>query len=263
MLDRLKSAWGAGSEDNISLVAAGIAHYALLALVPALGAAVLGYGLFADPATVARHIGGLAEMLPQSAAELIGDQLQQVSQGADGSKGLGLVAAVALALFGARGAAQAMISGFNIVFDVECPRGFLRANLVALAITLGGLLGLGAAGTLAALAASILGPIASIASVALLLMIAAAGAAVLYHYAPGGPRPDWTACWTGAGVFAVLWNLATIAFAAYAANFTDYNATYGSLGAVIALITWFWVSAFALLFGAEIVALETGRREAR
>ncbi|MGY8973225.1 MAG: YhjD/YihY/BrkB family envelope integrity protein, partial [Sphingomonadales bacterium] len=87
----MKAAWQAGNTDNIGLLAAGIAHYALLALVPTLGALVLGYGLFADPKTVAAHVDLLAGRLPAAAAELIGGQLESVAQGASGAKGLGLL----------------------------------------------------------------------------------------------------------------------------------------------------------------------------
>jgi membrane protein len=254
LLNRLKSAWAAGSDNNISLVAAGIAHYALLALVPALGAVVLGYGLFADPATVSQHITTLADVLPPSAATLIGDQLEQISQGSGGAKGFGLLIALALALIGARGAANALLTGLNIAFEVSEPRSFLRSNLVALAITLAGIVALAA---LIAASAALSGPLASIIGLVLLAISAVAGAMLLYHYAPAGPRADWSAALRGGVIFAILWIVATGAFAFYASNFTDYNATYGSLGAVVALITWFWVSGFALLFGAEIVAVTT------
>ena len=137
------------------------------------------------------------------------------------------------------------------------PRSFLRSNLVALAITLAGVAGIVALAALIAASAALSGPLASIIGLVLLAISAVAGAMLLYHYAPAGPRADWSAALRGGVIFAILWIVATGAFAFYASNFTDYNATYGSLGAVVALITWFWVSGFALLFGAEIVAVTT------
>ena len=124
-----------------------------------------------------------------------------------------------------------------------------------MAITLAGVVGIVALAALIAASAALSGPLASIIGLILLAISAVAGAMLLYHYAPAGPRPDWSAALRGAGIFAILWIVATGAFALYASNFADYNATYGSLGAVVALITWFWVSGFALLFGAEIVAV--------
>lgn len=259
MIDQINSAWARGSEDRIGLVAAAIAHYALLALVPMLGAVVLGYGLFADPETVARHIGLLSERLPATAATLISDQLQDVSEGADGAKGLGLLASLGVAIFGARSGARALMDGLNIAFHAGNGRGFVKANLVALVITMAGVAGLALAGAASAALAAFGGIAGRIASVAFLLMAASGGAALLFRFAPDRPAPGWRAIWGGAGLFALLWLGATAAFAYYAANFGSYNATYGSLGAVIVLITWFYASGFFLLLGAELAAVRDRR----
>ncbi|KWV94820.1 YihY/virulence factor BrkB family protein [Erythrobacter sp. AP23] len=255
MVVDLKRAWQRGAEDNIGIVAAGIAHYALLALVPALAALVLSYGLIAEPSTVAGHVTVLAEKLPPSAAELIASQLESVASGAAGAQGLGLAASLGIALFGARNGARSLMTGLNIVFHADEPRGFIKANLVAVAITGAGLSGLIMAGIGSAALASLDGAIGGIASLAFLFAIAVLGAGLLYRFAPNAPRPPWAAIWPGAFVFAVCWLAATGAFAFYAANFGSYNATYGALGAVLALITWFWATGFLLLFGALIAAL--------
>lgn len=254
MLADLKAAWQAGSDDNIGLIAAGMAHYALLALVPALGAIVLAYGLFADPQTVADHIRAMAEVLPPSASGLIAGQMKDVSQGASGAQGLGLVASLAIALFGARNGARSLMTGFNIVFSADEDRGLVEGNLVALAITAAGLVGLILAGGASAALGSLGGPLGAVASPVLLAAAAAGAAALLLRFAPNQPGPGWRAIWPGAVLFAVSWMAATAAFAFYAANFGTYNATYGALGAVLALITWFWVTGFLLLLSAELVA---------
>lgn len=174
MLSDLKAAWAAGSKDDISLIAAGISHYALLALVPSLVALVLVYGIFADPATVAKHIKILTDNLPSAAATIIGDQLRNVTEGQGTAKGLGLIAALGIALWSARNAARALMTGLNIAFHAGEARSFVRGNLVALAITVGGIAGLillgGASGALAVIA----GPAGTIAS-AVLLLTAATG----------------------------------------------------------------------------------------
>ena len=256
MLSDLKAAWASGSDNNISLIAAGIAHYALLALVPALGALVLGYGVFADPATVASHIAKLAQQLPGAASEIIGQQLQNVSEGADGAKGLGLLAALLVALFGARNGARALMTGLNIAFHADENRGFVRGNLVALAITVCGIAGLLLLGVASAAVAVLSGLVGAVLSLALLFFAAIGGAALLYRFAPHGPSPAWSAILPGAALFAAGWIAATAGFGAYVANFGSYNATYGSLGAVIVLITWFYVSAFMLLLGGEFAAVK-------
>ncbi|WP_247714659.1 YihY/virulence factor BrkB family protein [Qipengyuania psychrotolerans] len=259
MFDDLKAAWASGGDDNIGLIAAGIAHYALLALVPSLGALVLGYGLFADPATVSKHIALLSGSLPPSAAELIGEQLRNVTEGADGTKGFGLLVSLGIALFGARNGARALMTGLNVAFNADKGRGFVRANLVALAITLAGVMGLAVIGGAVTLVAALSGPFGELASFIFLLIAASGAAALLYRHAPNNPSPTWSAIWPGAVLFASTWFLATAAFAYYAANFGSYNAAYGSLGAVIVLITWFYASGFFLLLGAELAAVRNGR----
>ena len=265
MLANLKAAWAAGSDHSISLIAAGIAHYALLALVPALGALMLAYGVFADPLTVAGHIRSLSENLPPSAADLIGNQLRNVSEGADGAKGLGLLASLGVALFGARGAARALMTGLNIAFGVSEDRGFVRGNLVALGITFAGLVGLALVGGASGAATGVLGPAGGIASFGILAASAGFGSALLYRFVPNGVPPAWKAIWPGALLFALGWIAASTAFAIYAANFGKYNATYGSLGAVVVLITWFYASALLLLLGAELAAVKANgkHQEAR
>ena len=259
MLDDLKAAWQAGDTDNIGILAAGIAHYALLALVPTLGALVLGYGLFADPQTVAAHVDLLAGRLPAAAAELIGGQLESVAQGAYGAKGLGLLVSLAIALFGARNGARSLMTGINIAYGTNGARGFVNGNLVALALTAAGLCGFILAAIGSAALAGIGGFFGGLVSLAFLLAIAVLGAGLLYRFAPNGPAPAWSAIWPGAMTFAVLWLIATAAFGFYAANFGSYNATYGALGAVLALITWFWATGFLLLFGAELTSLRNRR----
>lgn len=256
MLADLKAAWAAGSDDSISLIAAGIAHYALLALVPALGALVLAYGVFADPLTVAGHVRALSQNLPPSAAELVGSQLRTLGEGADEAKGLGLLASLGVALFGARGAARALITGLDIAFGASEDRGFVRGNLVAIGVTFAGVAGLALVAGASGAASGLLGPAGGIASFVILAVAATVAGALLYRFVPNGSPPAWSAIWPGAAFFAFGWMGASAAFAFYAANFGSYNATYGTLGAVVVLITWFYASALVLLLGAELVAVK-------
>tara|TARA_A100001391_G_scaffold925_1_gene1313 strand:- start:1880 stop:2668 length:789 start_codon:yes stop_codon:yes gene_type:complete len=261
MLFELRRAWQAGSQDNIGIVAAGIAHYALLALIPALGAVVLAYGVFATPEAVASHIELLAGKLPASAADLIAGQLEAISGASSGAQGVGLLVSLTIALFGARNGARSLMTGLNIVFEADEQRSFVKGNLVAVAITVAGLAGLIAAGITSAALANLGGVAGGLASLLLSGFGAALAASLLYRYAPNTVAPAWSAIWPGAILFALLWIVATTGFAFYAANFGSYNATYGALGAVLALITWFWVTGFLLLLGAEVAAFRAGRKQ--
>lgn len=129
--------WKQSSEDNVGLVAAGVAFYGFLALVPLLGATVLTYGLVADPQIVLGNVKSLTSVMPQDAAKLVGDQLLSVVQTSGSKKGIGLLIAIAVALFGARSAAGSIIIALNIAYEEEEKRGFVRVNLLSLAITAG------------------------------------------------------------------------------------------------------------------------------
>ena len=253
--------WKESSKDNVSLVAAGVAFYGFLAMVPMLGATVLTYGLVASPQTVLYNVQSLATTLPQDVAKLIGDQLLNVVKTSGGKKGLGLFGALALALWGARNAAGSIVIALNIAYEEEEKRGFVKVTSLSLAITAAavvlGLIGAAAIGVMAQLE----GLLPSLGSVGVILgkvlayvvlaAVAAAAAATLYRYGPSRVRAKWTWITPGSLFFAGGWVVLTLGFGFYVSHFGKYNVTYGSLGAVIVLVTWLYLSSFILLFGAE------------
>ena len=254
--------WQQSSEDNVALVAAGVAFYAFLALVPLLGATVLTYGLVADPQTVASNVKSLTSVVPQDAAKLIGEQLMSVVQTSGGKKGFGLLLAIAIAIFGARNAAGSIITALNIAYEEEDKRGFLRVNLMALAITgaavlmaVIALVAIAALGYLERLlphAPGFLLVVGKIVSYLILLLGAAAAAATLYRYGPDRKKAKWEWITPGTIFASVAWLLLTFGFGFYVANFGNYNKTYGSLATVVILVTWLYLSAYVFLFGAEL-----------
>ena len=253
--------WKESSKDNVSLVAAGVAFYGLLALVPMLGATVLIYGLIASPETVLRNVQSLATTMPQDVAKLVGDQLLNVVQTSGGKKGLGLLAALAVALWGARNAAGSIVIALNIAYEEEEKRGFLKVTLLSLTITLAtvllAMLGAAAIGVMAQLENLLpsLGPVGVFAgkvlAYVLLAAVAAAAAATLYRYGPSRAKAEWKWITPGSLFFAIVWVLLTFGFGFYVSHFGKYNVTYGSLGGVVVLVTWLYLSSFVLLFGAE------------
>ena len=232
-----------------------MAFYALLAIVPLLATLVLAYGIVADPETVARHISALAQTLPQSAAELIGEQLQRMTEGENGGKILSLLLALALSLFSARNGAKSLMTGLDIALNIEGRRGFLRANLVALALTGGAVLGLALLAGVVAAIGLLPGSVASLVSPLVVFLAGMGGSAMLLRYAPFGHPLPWSAIKPAAALFSLLWLVATIGFGIYAANFASYGATYGSLGAVVILLTWFYLTGYFLLLAAEYASV--------
>ena len=253
--------WRESSEDNVSLVAAGVAFYGFLALVPLLGATVLTYGLVASPQTVLHNVQSLATSLPQDIAKLIGDQLLNVVKTSGGKKGLGVFVALAIALWGARNAAGSIIIALNIAYEEEEKRGWLKVTGLSLAMTAAAvLLGMFAAAVVGLMAAFEqmlpgLGPVAVIAgkviAYVVLALVAMAAAATLYRYGPSRTKAKWTWITPGSVMFGLGWLILTLGFGFYVSRFGKYNVTYGSLGGVIVLVTWMYLSSFVLLFGAE------------
>ena len=258
----LVRSWKEGGDDNIGLIAAGVAFYGFLALVPLLGAIVLSYGLVASPETVMRNMKGLTSVMPAQAAGLIGDQLMNVVTTSGGKKGLGLLLALGLALFGARNGAGSVMTALNIAYEEKETRGLVATNLTALAITAGAVMvaivAVVAIAALAQLDRLLPGAPAALLVVGklltyLLLLGAAAGvAAALYRYGPSRARARWVWLTPGSLLAAIGGVVLTLGFGFYVARFGNYNATYGSLGAVVVLLTWLYLSSYLLLFGAEL-----------
>ncbi len=254
--------WREASKDNVGLVAAGVAFYAFLALVPLMGATVLTYGLVAGPETVLKNINSLTSVLPAEAAGLIGEQLMNVVKTSSGKKGLGLLIALGVALFGARNAAGAIITALNIAYEEEEKRGFLKVTLLALAITAAAVVfALVAIGAITALrmleslipeAPPIVHIFIQIVTATLIFVGAAAAAATLYRYAPSREKAKWTWLTPGTALSALGWLLLSVAFGFYASHFANYSATYGSIAGVVALLTWTYLSSYIFLFGAEL-----------
>lgn len=249
--------------DNLSIVAAGVAFYALLAIVPAMGALVSIYGLVADPTDVERHIRAIGGFLPQEAAEIIYEQLHRVATSANTSLSFGAIFGLLLTLWSATKGVSTMFNALNVAYDEEEERGFLRFNLIALGFTLGAILlvlvilalVVGVPAVIQTL--GIGGPIAWVVSIArwpllALLLIVAIG--LLYRYGPSRDEPKWRWVTWGAVFATVVWLLGSMGFSFYVSNFGSYNETYGSLGAVVILMMWFWLSAYIILIGAEINA---------
>ena len=254
--------WKESSADNVGLIAAGVAFYSFLALVPLLGATVLTYGLVADLETVGKHITQLMSVLPSDVGPLVAEQLANVVRTSGEKKGLGLLLAIAVALFGARNAAGSIVTALNIAYEEEERRGFLKVNLLALAITLGavltaalGMLGAGAMRymhiALPDAGMSLLS-LSKVVTYVVLGLVAATAAALLYRYGPSRDRPRWRWLTPGSLLFAIGWVALTVGFGIYVARFGSYGATYGSLSAVVVLLTWIYLTAYVLMFGAEL-----------
>lgn len=247
-------------EDNLPLTAAGVAYFGFLSIVPALIATVSVWALFGDPVRMQRRIDELSVTLPAGARDLLSDQLASITAASDGALGLGAVVSVLLALWAASTGMSHLIGAVNKIHRDTDRRSFLARRWLAIQMTVGAV-----AFVIVALAAITIWPVVVRnlglpSSLQTLLRLAvwpalaaclALGLAVLYHVAPNRQgRWEW---WTwGSAAAVTVWLAGSIGFQVYAANFASFNETYGSLAAVVVFQTWLWLSAIAVLLGAEI-----------
>ena len=258
-LDIAKRTMKEAKQDQIPLLAAGVAFYTLLSLFPAIIAAVSIYGLVADPQTVRDQIDNLTTMLSPETAKIIGTQIEQITSGAGGALGFATVVGILTALWSASSGMKALVTGVNLAYDETETRKFAKLRGLAVLLTLGAMVLLAVAG------ATIAGfpPIANdlptvlqwVLGIVRFLILAALvifGLAVLYRYAPDRDEPRWTWVSWGSGVATVLWIVASIGFSIYANSFGNYNKTYGALAGIIILMFWLFLSAYVVLLGAEL-----------
>ena len=251
------------SNDRVLAVAAGVTFYTLLAIFPAIAAFVSLYGLFADAGTINHQLASLSGLLPGGAVDIIGDQVKRIASKPHGSLGLAFFFGLAVSLWSANAGMKSMFDALNVVYGEKEKRGFIALNARSLAFTVGAMFFL-----VVAIAAVVVLPLVlqaiglgwlaewamTIARWPLLLAVTVAGLAVLYRYGPSRQEARWGWITWGSGIAAVAWLAASMLFSWYVSSFSNYNETYGSLGAAIGFMTWMWLSATIILIGAEINA---------
>ena len=248
--------------DNVGLVSAGVAFYGFFASLSMAGLIVLSYGLFTDPRSAIAQMQALTAVLPSDVASVIRQQLLTVIESSAKTKGLGVAVAALVAIYGGTNGAAATIVALNIAYEEKEKRGLVHFYLLAISMTLGALLVAlcALAGTTALAYLQHLVPTASgalviagkiIGSLAL-IPLAAGVAATLYRFGPSRQDARWKWITPGSIFTAVAWLVLTIAFGFYVSHLTSYKASYGSLAAVVAMLTWMYFVAYAFVFGAEI-----------
>lgn len=268
ILTRVKSQIGS---DHVSLVSAGLAMYALLAVFPGLTAAVAIYGVFASPADAVQHMQTIAGILPPGTWDLFAHQLQTLTTQAEGSLTITALVGILVALWGARAGMSALMVATNIAYAEAEKRHFIKQTLVSLAFTVGAVLVFliaVAIGVVLPLGLEVLGTSGWVQVLAgalrwvVLWFMAVVGLAVLYRYGPSRKPARWRWVMWGSAIAASLWILVSVGFAFYVASFATYGKTYGALGAVIALLMWFYLSSFTVVIGG-LVNAEMERQTSR
>jgi len=260
------------AEDNLSALAGGAAFQALLTLFPALTAVVSVYGLVADPNMVERQITTMRGVLPPEAVALIATWLQALVQGPHEKFGIGLIVSILLALWSMWTASGMLMTAINVCYREKETRGLVSFHLRALALGAGlGIFGVTSLALFAVLPATLaLLPVSDqwhevlgflrwpiLAGVAILAL------AIVYRYAPDRAQPRWQWISWGAVTATTLWLAGSIGFTIYVSKVGSYDKTYGSLGALIILLLWFYLTAYLVLAGAELNAEIERRKDSR
>ena len=249
-------------EHNLTLVAAGVAFYGFLALVPMLIAFVSIYGLVSNPEDVTRQVEDIGESLPAEVQDFLVFQLTSIVNASSRGVSITAVVAIALALWSASGGMAALITGIHVARERDEPKGFVVKKGKALLLTLAAIVflaiviflvaavppllddsGLGDAGRL----------VFDIVRWPILAALMIVGIGLLYRFSVKGSRRGWLGFVTkGAVVAMVGWLIVSAGFAAYTATFASYGKTYGALASIVVVLLWLWLSALAVLVGAEI-----------
>jgi membrane protein len=257
----LTNFWAKLDRDHVSIMAAGVAFYALLSIFPGMSALISLYGLVADPAAIEQLLSSLAGVLPQEALKLLSDQLHALIAAPHDKLGLGLLVSLLIALWSATSGTGALMQALTVVYEEREERGILTYYGLAIALTIG--IGLFALLSLFLIAVvpAIIGTLPipqdwqdrlSWIRWPLLAVLAVLALGTLYRFAPSRREPCWHCFSAGTIIAALLWLIGSAGFSFYVARFSSYDKTYGSLGAVVILLMWFYVTAYIVLAGAEL-----------
>ncbi len=259
----LARVWADIGRDHLSIIAAGVAFFGVLAIFPAIAALIAIFGIVADPSHVADTLQEIKPLLPGDVFRMIADQVNALVTAPQSRLGLASLISIALALWSARAGVSALMEGLNVVYREVDTRSIVVQYAISLVLTLA-LIVVAIVALLAVVAVpallhfSDIGPLGALLAQATPLLIL--GCAIifiigaLYRYGPHRARARKRWISVGAVLAALGWLLVSIALSAYVSRFPDFNKAYGSLGAIVGLLFWLYASAFVVLLGAEINA---------
>jgi membrane protein len=230
---------------------------------PGIAALVSIYGLFADPSTIVGHLDTISGFAPGGAIDVLRQQLTRLAAQGSTTLGVGFLVGLVISLWSANSGIKALFDALNAVYEEKEKRSFTKLNAVTLSFTIGitGFLLIALASVVALPvvlnyipAAGVTGLLLKIARWPILLVFVAFGLTLIYRFGPSRTEPRWQWITWGSAFAAILWLVASALFSWYAANFGNFNKTYGSLGAIIGFMTWMWLSIIVVLVGAKLNA---------
>ncbi|SFR42591.1 membrane protein [Yoonia tamlensis] len=256
----LYAVWDMAGKKHLGLIAAGVAFFGMFGIFPGIAAVIAIFGLLADPLVIAEQLALMDEIIPQDAYRLLSTQVNRLVMAPPEKLGWATVVSIVLALWSCRAGVGGLIGGLNAIAGQRQRNGILQM-LIAFALTIA-LVSL----AIVALTAVVILPLvlafvpvaASTAWIVegarwlIALSVLMMGLSLLYRFGPAriGPRGRWMT--VGAFVVVILWIAASLGLSFYLTNFASYNEVYGSIGAVIGLLLWLYVTAYLILLGAAL-----------
>jgi len=259
----LKRVYASIGDDRVMAEAASVTYYTLLAIFPAIASLISLYGLIADPSNIGKTLASLQGVVPEGGMTIINDQIKSLISAPHQALGFGFAIGLLTSLWSANAGIKSLFDALNAVYEEKESRTFLHRTWLSLAFTAGAL-----AFVILALFAVVAVPailnfvgLGAIGATLLdlgrwpVMLIAIMGfLALTYRYGPSRAKAKWRWISWGSAFAGTFWIIASAAFSWYAANFGNYNKTYGSLGAAIGFMTWIWISTIIVLIGAELNA---------
>ena len=248
-------------EDNITIVSAGVAFYAFLAIFPALMAIISIYGLVVSPQQVEQQISNLSGMMPEDAFSIIKERIENLVSTSGSTLSWSLALGILISLWSANTGIKSLFTGLDIAYDTKNNRGFIKQNAISLAFTFGAIitliLSLGLIVVFPAIVETfgLPGNIESIVSWLrwpLLAIIVIGVISLFYRFAPDRKTPEFKWVVVGAALATLLWLLASLGFSYYVSNFGNYGEMYGAISAVVIMLLWLFITCFIILLGGEV-----------
>lgn len=248
-------------ENNVSIVSAGVAFFAFLAVFPAIGALVSIYGLAMDPQSIQQQLSNISSVLPDQALEIIEKQLEAIVSTSGSALGWSMALGILLSLWSANKGTKSLFTGVDIAYGTSDSRGFFRQNALTLLFTLAAVVLVIISMAVIVVFPAIVGylnlpsgleTLIGYGRWLILAAIVVSFLAAIYKYAPAKKASNFRWVLPGALLATLLWLIASWGFSFYVKNFGSYGEVYGSISAVVVLLLWLFLTSFIILIGAEL-----------
>lgn len=249
------------SENNVSIISAGVAFYAFLAVFPAIAALVSIYGLAMDPQSIQYQLSQISAMMPQQAYDILKAQLESLVETSGSTLGWSTAIGLLFSLWSANKGTKSLFTGVDIAYDTVNERGFIKQNGLTLLFTFGAVMLLIISMLLIVGFPALVGLIGLPSGIEnfidwgrwlLLAIILIWFLGLVYRYAPDKSTPGFKWVLPGSLVATVLWLIASWGFSYYVSNFGSYGSMYGSISAVVVMLLWLFITSFIILLGAGL-----------